>query len=325
MKEKFIGFLILFLIIIFLFFLSFDSSFFSSKIELTEKNLPQSLFGSLLKEKEEVITLIAVGDVMLGRSVNAKMRSLNDFTYPFLKTASLLKSADLSFINLESPFYSDCPTTNEGMIFCADPKVTEGLLLAGIDIANLNNNHIRNYGNEGLNLTQNLLADNKIDFLGPENNFLVKEIRGTKIGFLGFDLTSGYQKDKIIEQVAKEKDKVAILIVSFHWGIEYAPEPSLKQIELAHQIIDAGANLILGHHPHVIQKTEDYHDGQIVYSLGNFVFDQPWSEATKTGLIGIFTFQEDKLVKSEFKEIYIQNYSQPELIEKETTSSAGNP
>ncbi|HUV42904.1 MAG TPA: CapA family protein [Patescibacteria group bacterium] len=313
MKAKFISFLILFLILI---FLLFNSGLFLNKTELTKNTFPQSLFGLLLREKEEAITLIAVGDVMLGRSVNAKMRSLNDFTYPFLKTASLLKSADLTFINLESPFYSDCPTTNEGMIFCADLKVIEGLLLAGIDIANLTNNHIRNYGNEGLNLTQNLLSESKIDFLGPEKNFIIKEIRGTKIGFLGFNLTSGYQKEKIIEQVAKEKDKVAILIVSFHWGIEYAPEPSLKQIELAHQVIDAGANLILGHHPHVSQKIEDYHDGKIVYSLGNFVFDQPWSEATKKGLIGIFTFQRDKLVKSEFKEIYIQNYSQPELIER---------
>jgi poly-gamma-glutamate capsule biosynthesis protein CapA/YwtB (metallophosphatase superfamily) len=277
---------------------------------------PSQLLGQLLEEVEkgEPITLIAVGDVMLGRSVNAKMRSLNDFNYPFLKTADFLRSADLTFINLESPFYNDCSTTNTGMIFCADPRAVEGLVFAGIDIANLANNHLRNYGQEGINLTNKLLQENSITPIGPDQNLIIKEIKGTKFGFLGFDLTSGHQEEKIIELITRSKPQVDILIVSLHWGSEYAQEPSSWQIELAHQIIDAGAGLILGHHPHVIQKTEDYHEGKIVYSLGNFVFDQPWSKATKIGLVGIFTFQDKRLVKSEFKEVYIQNYSQPEFV-----------
>jgi poly-gamma-glutamate capsule biosynthesis protein CapA/YwtB (metallophosphatase superfamily) len=291
------------------------------------ESAPSQLFGQLLEEVEEekVTTLIAIGDVMLGRSVNAKIRSLNDFTYPFLKTADLLKSADITFINLESPFYNDCPTTNTGMIFCADTRAVEGLVFTGIDIANLANNHIRNYGSEGISLTKTLLRENSITPLGPEPDLIIKEIKGIKFGFLGFDLTSGYQEEEIINVVKEKKNQVDILIVSFHWGIEYAQEPASWQIELAHQVIDAGAALILGHHPHVIQKTEDYSPphqnigsggkGKIVYSLGNFVFDQPWSEATKKGLVGIFTFQDKKLVNSEFKEVYIQNYSQPEFID----------
>lgn len=255
---------------------------------------------------------MAVGDVMLGRSVNAKMRSLNDFTYPFQKTASFLQSADLTFINLESPFYNNCPITNEGMKFCADPKAIEGLAFAGIDIANLANNHISNYGLEGVNLTKKLLQENTIDPL--EDKLIIKTIRGTKFGFLGFNLTSDYQEQKILETIKTAKPKVDLLIISFHWGIEYAKRPTAKQIELAHQVIEAGANLIIGHHPHVIQKTEDYQGGKIVYSLGNFVFDQPWSEATKKGLVGIFFFQDKKLIKSEFKEVYIQDFCQPEFI-----------
>lgn len=284
---------------------------------LVSPSSPSRFFGQLLEklEKDKTITLIAVGDVMLGRSVNAKMRQLNDFTYPFLKTADFLKAADLTFINLESPFYDDCPTTNTGMIFCADPKAIEGIVFAGIDVANLANNHIRNYGQDGVALTQNLLREKGITFISHEESFLTKDAKGTKFGFLGFDLTPGYQEERIIEAVKENNPKADVLIISFHWGTEYAQEPSSWQIELAHQVIDAGADLIIGHHPHVIQRIEDYHQGKIVYSLGNFVFDQPWSEATKKGLVGIFTFQGKKLINSEFKEVYIQNYSQPEFID----------
>ena len=310
MKQKFIIFLALsFILIIFL------PSFWlpQTKISSLEKVLPISLFGQLLEKKEKPITLIAVGDVMLGRSVNAKIRSLNNFIYPFLKTASFLKSADLTFINLEAPFYDHCPTINEGMKFCADPRAVEGLVFAEIDIVNLANNHIRNYGTEGVALTQSLLRQSKIDFLSFEENFLVKVIQGTRLGFLGFDLTSGYQEKKVITQVKEEKAKVNILIVSFHWGQEYAQEPSPSQVKLAHQAVEAGADLIIGHHPHIIQRVEDYQGAKIVYSLGNFVFDQAWSEETKKGLVGLFTFQNKKLIKSKFKKIYIQDFCQPEF------------
>lgn len=314
MKEKFSLILLSSLVLIILI-----PSFSSPVVDRLSNSTasPVQFFDQFLEKikEEEPITLIAVGDVMLGRSVNAKMRSLDDFTYPFLKTADFLKAADLTFINLESPFYDDCPTTNTGMIFCADPKAIEGLVMAGIDIANLANNHIRNYGQEGLDLTKNLLQENSISPLGPEPNLVIKEIKKIKFGFLGFDLTSGYQEESIIKAIKEKKLPVDILIVSFHWGAEYSSAPSSWQIDLAHQTIEAGADLILGHHPHVIQKTEDYHNGKIVYSLGNFVFDQPWSEATKRGLIGIFTFQDKKLVNSEFKEVSIKDYSQPELID----------
>ncbi|MCJ7792384.1 MAG: CapA family protein [Candidatus Marinimicrobia bacterium] len=298
-----------------LFFLIPFSFFWSrpKKVSPLFKITPASLFGPLLKIKEEPSILMAVGDVMLGRSVNAKMRSLNDFTYPFQKTADFLKTADLTLINLEAPFYQPCPITNEGLQFCADLLAVKGLVFAGIDIANLANNHLNNYGSEGVSLTKQILQENSI---GPlEEKLIIKTIKGTKLGFLGFDLTSGYQEEKILAIVKEAKPKVDLLIVSFHWGMEYAQEPTNKQINLAHQVIEAGANLILGHHPHVIQKVEDYQGGQIVYSLGNFIFDQPWSEATKKGLVGVFTFENKKLVKSEFKKVYLQDFCQPEFID----------
>lgn len=310
MKEKFLLFLsasTIFIILI-AYFLSLISK---QPISLP---IPITKLTTHFSSSPPSITLIAVGDVMLGRSVNAKMRKLNDFDYPFLKTAAFLKAADLTFINLESAFFDDCPTTNTGMVFCADPKAIEGLVFAGIDVTNLANNHIQNYGEEGVKLTKKLLQENSIIPLGLDQNLVIKEIKGTRFGFLGFDLTSGYREEEITEIVQESSLSSDVLIVSLHWGTEYAQEPSTRQIELAHKIIDAGADLILGHHPHVIQRVEDYHGAKIVYSLGNFIFDQPWSEETKKGLVGVFTFQNKKLIGSEFKEVYIRDYSQPELI-----------
>lgn len=308
MKEKFILALSLSLLF-FLIFLNLD--FGLKKTFLPQEKSGLSWFGNLLKQKEKPIVLVAVGDIMLGRSVNAKMRFLSDFTYPFLRTANFLKEADITFANLESPFWQPCPTTNEGMIFCADPRAVEGLVFAGVDIVNLANNHTRNYGSKGVEKTKNLLNWSAITPLGPEDDLLVKDIKGTKFGFLGFNLTGRFQKEEIIRKVKEGVGKVDILVVSFHWGVEYAQKPSSWQKELAHEVADAGADLILGHHPHVIQEVETYKKTPIIYSLGNFVFDQPWSQETRKGLVGIFTFQDKKLAKSEFKKIYIKDFCQP--------------
>jgi len=313
MKEKFILFLILCLSFILLAFNTFFSKQNSTPPEVFLELQNPTPFLEKTTEEKSMITLVAIGDVMLGRSVNAKMKAMENFSYPFLKTASFLKQADLVFINLESPFFEPCPTTNTGMIFCADPKAIEGLVFAGIDIVNLANNHIKNYGQEGVLLTKKLLKQEKITPLGPEENFVVKNIKGTSFGFLGFDLTGSFNKERIIQKVKEEQKKVDILIVSFHWGVEYAQKPSSWQKELAHQVAEAGADLILGHHPHVVQKVETYQGVPIVYSLGNFIFDQPWSEETRRGLIGVFSFQNKKLTKKEFKNINIKDFCQPEF------------
>lgn len=164
-----------------------------------------------------------------------------------------------------------------------------------------------------LNQTIEILQNNNIYPLlqGKEQ---VIEIKKTKFGFLGFDLTGKCDLSQILAEIKTTKNQVDILIVSFHWGEEYAKKPSVGQIELARLAIEGGANLILGHHPHVIQPTEEYKGKPIIYSLGNFVFDQPWSEETKKGLVGKFTFQDKKLIKSEFLEIYIKDFCQTEFV-----------
>ena len=256
------------------------------------------------------ITLIATGDVMLGRSINARSVQQKNFTWMWEKTSETLRAADLTLINLESPFVQDCPTTNTGMIFCADVRNLEGLILTGVDIANLANNHINNFGQEGIKTTIELLNNAGIAPIG--NGVPVfREIKNTRFVFLGFNALN--RLPDIAQEISTAKAKTDIIVVCFHWGVEYTDQPTARQQELAHLAIDSGADLVVGHHPHWIQPTETYKDKLIVYSLGNFIFDQSWSLKTRQGLLGKFTFLDKKLINSEFLPIEISTSGQPSL------------
>jgi len=260
------------------------------------------------------VTLIAVGDLMLGRSVNLRMLKEKNWQYPFLQTAKLLSSADLTFGNLESPLVSSCPPAAGGMTFCAPPEAAAGLTAAGFDVLSIANNHILNYGQRGRTQTMKFLNQNHILPSGPDQlaKYSVKKLT---FGFLSFDLTGNHQPEPILKKVKESAPEVDILIVSLHWGVEYQNEPDIWQKMLARQIIEAGAKVVLGHHPHVVQPTETYQNGLIFYSLGNFVFDQDWSEETKRGKIVKIIFENKKIKSYEEIPIYIENNSQPRLIE----------
>lgn len=140
----------------------------------------------------------------------------------------------------------------------------------------------------------------------------MKQFNNVSFGFLSFDLVT-YPKTLIVEKVKENISKVDVLIVSLHWGAEYQKEPNAQQKKLAHEIIDAGAKIIIGHHPHVTQPVESYRSGLIFYSLGNFVFDQPWSEATKQGQITKIIFEGKDVKSYELTPIYIRDFCQPQL------------
>ena len=265
----------------------------------------------------KTITIITTGDVIPARTVNYKMTKYNNFKYPFEKTAGFLKSADLTLINLESPLIKNCPVTNEGMIFCGDQRFIEGLKFADIDVVNLANNHVSNYGIDGIKQTVQLLENNNILTCGSFNNLAIKQLNNLKIGFLGWNLLEKFDEQEILQIISQSKQKVDLLIVSFHWGAEYMPAPADWQKKLAYKIIEAGADMIVGNHPHWIQPIEFYKNKLIIYSHGNFIFDQEWSQETKTGVIGKHTFSDNKLIDSQFFPIFISDYSQPELLPKE--------
>ncbi|MBM4402665.1 MAG: AmmeMemoRadiSam system protein B, partial [Candidatus Cloacimonetes bacterium] len=262
----------------------------------------------------ELRTLIVTGDVLLARSVNFQMHQQGDFRLPFQRTAEVLQGADLSLVNLENPIVKDCPLTNEGMVFCGSPEVVEGLTYAGVDIASLANNHCRDRGEAGLRETVNILEKEGIDTL-VQGKILVKDVKGARFAFFGYDTVRiAVSDDEVRDSIKKAKSMADIVIVYFHWGVEYVDTPTQKQKDLAHLAIDSGADLVLGSHPHWVQGVEIYQDKLIVYSHGNFIFDQMFSKETKTGVIGRYTFYKEKLVDVEFLPVYMEKFPCPHLL-----------
>lgn len=266
--------------------------------------------------------LIATGDVLLGRNINATTIKLNNFNWPFEKVADVLKSADITYINLESPIVNGCKVSLGTMVFCGDPRNVAGLVFAGVDVANIANNHRSNYGQKGIDDTIVYLNNSGILTAGDQGS-VYKEVRGLKFAFIGYDevfnskALSPESKEKITRDIAEAKANADIAIVQFHWGNEYTTEITEIQKGLAHFAIDSGADLVIGNHPHWIQPVEIYKDKFIAYSHGNFVFDQEWSQKTKEGVVGKYTFYDKKLVDVEFLPVEIVNYGQPYFLEGE--------
>jgi poly-gamma-glutamate synthesis protein (capsule biosynthesis protein) len=266
---------------------------------------------------ERVRTLITTGDVILGRSVNFNTAKRNDFHWPFEKTAEILRAENITFVNFEAPLIANCQPTITGMVFCGDPRNIEGLLWSGVDVASLANNHMGNYGKTGIDETIKLLNSNGILVCGT-GSMATRDVSGLRFGFLGYNSIgqreegiSWANKEKIVSEISELRKKADIVVVAFHWGVEYTSQPTELQKELAHLAIDSGADLVLGNHPHWIQPVELYKDKLIVYAHGNFVFDQMWSEKTREGVIGRYVFYDNKLVDVEFLPIVIEDYGQP--------------
>lgn len=269
----------------------------------------------------EVRTLTATGDVIPARSVNLQALQRKDFKWPYLKTATVLKQADITFTNLETPLIKNCPSTEVGMSFCGDLRNVEGLEYAGVDIASLANNHAGNYGSAGVQETISLLNNNGILATGIDDP-IIKEIRGVKFAFLGYnDVTkpqpgiSNVDEDKIKNEIKTAINQADVVIVTFHWGAEYKDQPDDRQKFLGHLAIDAGADLVIGNHPHWIQPVEIYKGKLITYAHGNFVFDQMWSQRTREGVIGKYTFFDKQLIDVQYLPVQINDYGQPDILD----------
>ncbi len=265
-------------------------------------------------------SLAAVGDIMLGRYIGKVMSSRGEH-YPFDQVRSLLRKHDVVFGNLESgitkdttaPFFPKKPYN-----FAASPAAAEVLHQAGFSVLGLANNHMLDFGPGEPVLTRSLLHARGLSSFGAGEN--IKEARqpavlvrnGVRFGFLGYGIAHSRavyaQKDRpgiapismddIKKDIQAIRSKVDVLIVSLHWGIEYENTPSKKQRDEAHQIIDWGADLILGHHPHVMQGIEIYKGRIIAYSLGNFLFDQK-GNGTDRSFILACRFREKTLYSAE--------------------------
>ena len=284
-------------------------------------------------------TLVFGGDVMLSRDVWRKMKEHGDFSWPFLEVSNELSKADLAVVNLESPFSTNglYNVSTDSNNFNADPRSIEGLKLAGIDLVTLANNHFGNQRQQGMIETFEILETNNIDFIGAGRNFSaahrgeIFKINGIRFGFLAYaypetqyvatNNTPGIANMEI-EQVKKDiielKRQADVLVIIMHAGNEYTKLPNGLQKSFAHSVIDAGADFVIGHHPHWVQLVEFYKEKPIFYSLGNLIFDQEWSRETKQGVITKAHFVDKKLDKIEIIPIHIQDFGQPKIIEDES-------
>ena len=285
---------------------------------------PQSASRSVLKlDPSKLRTIIATGDVIPGRLVDKQIRLRgNDFAYPLSGTVDILRQSDLTVINLEAPLIDDCPPTEEGFVFCGQTGFAGALADAGVDVATLENNHIGNYGPEGIDATKSILTEEGIawaDAFTPA----VLEVRGLRFAFVAFNGVGGwFDGDLIARQIAAAHQQADVVIAAFHWGAEYVTLPQAAPgianddpVEIAHLAVDSGADLVLGNHPHWVQGLEVYKDKLIAYAHGNFILDQMWSRETTLGVVGRYTFYDTKLVDAEFLPVIIEDYARPRPLE----------
>lgn len=270
--------------------------------------------------QNDVVQIVAAGDVMLGREVGINLTRQQDFNYPFQLVAPLFQPADLAMVNLENPVIKDCPLNPEGMIFCSTPGTLTGLQFTGIDVVNLANNHTLNHGAQGLKETVQYLDHSDIKYAGLNDDYALFEIRGTKIAVLGFTAFGGggvlseWDRSNVETLIAKASKVSDLQMVNFHWGNEYQSQPSVGQRLLAYAAIDAGADAIIAHHPHWVQGMELYNQKPIFYSLGNLVFDQMWSTETREGLIVELNFYQSQVAAIYLFPTFMENIAQPNLM-----------
>ena len=298
-----------------------------------------------VQAEEQVVSIIAVGDIQLGRNVGAPWRA-------FQAVHSWLSSADLAIGNLEctlSPVNQDNnpiqePSPYSPILLSADPQAAEWLRQAGFDILNLANNHALDAGSKGLVNTALILEEAGIQTIGIQQHQqtlaapLILEVNGVRLAFLGVNavptprsgniLESGdsgwvvtdWDEESFTASIQAARAQADIVIVSMHWGYEYQQNIDPAQKRIAEKIFQSGAQVIIGHHPHVTQPTEVYCTSELTttgtiqvsaYSLGNFVFHQG-QEGTDTGLA--LRILVDQLGLRAIQELPVQAGSKPNLL-----------
>lgn len=280
------------------------------------------------------ITISFTGDCTLGTYLTSQNKAFDvlfnkqqDYAYYFQNVKDIFDNDDYTVVNLEGPL-TDATSINEQkpFIFKGRKDYVNILTNGSVEAANLSNNHIRDYGETGYNDTVNLLKENNIAYF-DNANFHIEEIKGIKFGFAGFKAFNLYTKNEIDTALEYFKENnVDIKIITLHGGIEYDYDFDETKQELAHYAIDNGADLIVGHHPHILQGVEEYNDKYILYSLGNFCYGGHSNPNDKNSMIAqvTFNFEDDKYIDSNLKLIpvsissvdYINNF-QPTVLEGE--------
>ncbi len=283
------------------------------------------------------LTVSAAGDCTIGTDEQFDKNSnfdafyivKKDPAYFFQNVREILSADDLSIINMEGTLTESTDRQEKTFAFKGDPKYTQILTEGSVEAANLANNHSKDYGEQSYTDTIQYLESAGITTFGYDRT-AVMEIKGVKVGLVGiYVLADGMgRQQQVIDNIQAVKNQGAqVVIVSFHWGTEKSNYPDDTQKTLAHTAIDSGADLVLGHHPHVLQGIEKYKGKNIVYSLGNFCFGGNRNPSDKDTMIfqQTFTFENGILVQDDVTNIIpcsvssVQQYNdyQPTPLEGE--------
>jgi poly-gamma-glutamate synthesis protein (capsule biosynthesis protein) len=303
-----------------------------------------STFFSSTVHAETTYHIVAGGDVMLGRRMEKNIHKYGkgDYRYPWQYIAHIFQSADIAFINHEAAMSTRGKDSGKRYSFRVDPRNLIGIEYAGIDVASLANNHINDWGTDALcDTVENLnsinagpvgAGCNRKQAYAPVTKTLPD---GTRVSFFAITPFTQYliptkkkpgislfDSDWLIEKIRdmKEKNLTDIIIVSSHTGTEHVRKSNKIQQTLYRKLIDNGADLILGHHPHVPQEIEKYNDKYIIYSLGNLIFDMhDRLPGTKDQFIADIVVYNGSIINVFSIPITMNQYFQPILTDKKPT------
>jgi poly-gamma-glutamate capsule biosynthesis protein CapA/YwtB (metallophosphatase superfamily) len=286
-------------------------------------------------QASERVSFCAVGDVLLDRGIR-RIITAHDVDHPFAHIADFIDQFDIAFCNLECPVSARGKSTGKVYCFRADTGFFNGVKNAGFNLFSLANNHIIDWGETACLDTRNLIEKNNLWAFGAGKdqtaalNPCIVELNGLSFAFIGSvgkplkDMIWPHSRPgpaqaslaEICEGIIHIRQDVDFVVVSMHWGTEYEHMPRPHQIEWAHALIESGADLVIGHHPHVLQSIEIYKNRIILYSLGNFVFDQRKLYQRQTGIFSCI-FKKGRIDSACFYPVLVNNF-QPELARDQT-------
>jgi poly-gamma-glutamate capsule biosynthesis protein CapA/YwtB (metallophosphatase superfamily) len=263
---------------------------------------------ALAEKPADRLELTFAGDIMFGGTFQGKWRPQEAGTFDVLKEIAPQLASDFALVNLETTVVTKIPSLEGDLRFAARPDQVATLPKNGVKYVTIANNHVADVDADGIKQTPGHLKDLGITVFGaprtddgPLHRIETTEVRGWKLGIIAFTMWLNRPQGKHVPRVPKIDAKTLeqeivplvkkaradhdLVIVTLHWGIQYADHPDPWQVTAAHAFIDAGADAVIGHHPHILQRIERYKDGVIVYSLGNFVFNNALPGQRNTGVI----------------------------------------
>lgn len=258
---------------------------------------------------EEHATILFGGDMLFDRSIRTAIEQKGG-AYIFSCLDPVLSGKDLVVANLEGPITTNAsisqnsiPGDGNNFTFTFPPSTAKLLYDHNVRMVNIGNNHILNFRRAGLLQTKQYLNEAGVEYFGDPDlsdmeKVVRKDIKNIPFSFVNWSDWTSDNTDITAAAVKKEHDAGRVVVVYTHWGEEYVPATD-REKKLAHNLIDEGADIIIGSHPHVVQEHEIYKGKNIYYSLGNLIFDQYWMDSVMHGLMVEVVFTEDgvRLVK----------------------------